>query len=68
MRLLEGSTTLEGRVEICLNSVWGTVCDDGWGNTDASIVCRQLGLSAAGIVVTFSGFLICVVHASSHFV
>ena len=48
VRLLEGSSSLEGRVEVCKNGAWGTVCDDGWGKTDATVVCRQLGLSVAG--------------------
>lgn len=45
IRLLEGNTPLEGRIEVCLNNVWGTVCNNGWSNTDASVVCRQLGYS-----------------------
>ena len=41
---LQGGTATQGRVEICNNDVWGTVCDDGWDNTDARVACRQLGL------------------------
>ena len=45
IRLIDGSTTTEGRVEVCQNDAWGTVCDDGWTDVDASVVCRQLGYS-----------------------
>ena len=48
LRLVGGSVANEGRVEICMDSVWGTVCDDSWGSSDATIVCRQLGYSTLG--------------------
>ena len=48
LRLIGGNIPNEGRVEICMNNVWGTVCDDGWGSTDATVVCRQLGYSTQG--------------------
>jgi len=46
--LAGGNIANEGRVEICVNNMWGTVCDDFWGTTDATIVCQQLGYLMQG--------------------
>ena len=49
IRLVNGSSHREGRVEVCRNNVYGTICDDGWGLLDAQVICRSLNFSNAGI-------------------
>jgi len=48
VHLVGGLSEWEGRVEICFNNQWGTVCDNSFTSTDARVVCRQLGYPAIG--------------------
>lgn len=57
VRLVNGTTDQEGRVEVCLNNTYGTICDDLWGYNDGSVVCRQLGFNASGMPTETIGLL-----------
>lgn len=46
---INGTSTLAGRLEVCYNNTWGTVCSDGYGPQEAVVACRQMGFSDAGI-------------------
>ena len=47
LRLVDSGNWLwsSGRLEIYMNGVWQTVCDDLFGPTEATVACRQLGFT-----------------------
>ncbi|KAM9172947.1 antigen WC1.1-like [Pangshura tecta] len=47
LRLLNGESRCNGRVEISLRGVWSRVLDDQWNMDDASVVCRELQCGVA---------------------
>ena len=46
IRLVNGNVPNEGRVEVCKDEAWGTVCDDFWTEEDARVACRWAGYSS----------------------
>ena len=64
IRLVGGSVEDEGRVELCYNNAWGTICDDGFDANDANVICRQLGYPDHGTNVTHPAVchIMCITH------
>ncbi|XP_072214314.1 scavenger receptor cysteine-rich domain-containing protein DMBT1-like isoform X3 [Excalfactoria chinensis] len=56
LRLVNGSTRCNGRVEVFHNDTWAALCDDGWGMAEAQVVCRQLGCGGALLAPVGSRF------------
>ncbi|GIL93233.1 hypothetical protein Vretimale_8099 [Volvox reticuliferus] len=65
IRLVGGNWPSEGRVEVFDGKQWGTICDDdgmlgdygqGFGNLEASVICRELGYEGGTAVLTYNDY------------
>ncbi|XP_052789613.1 scavenger receptor cysteine-rich type 1 protein M130-like isoform X2 [Mya arenaria] len=58
IRLVGGLSQYSGRVEVLFNKQWGSVCRNGFSDTDAVVVCRMLNLPTAGAraITNFTGY------------
>ncbi len=45
---LVGGNVISGRLELCINRAWGTICEEGFTADDAQVVCNQTGLPHNG--------------------
>ena len=59
MRLVNGTVPSEGRVELCLEGKWTSVCDKGWTVQDAQVVCAQLGYGTDSKIILILDFKMC---------
>ena len=49
LRLVDGKTGNEGRLEVYHNGEWGTIADDYWTDVESDVACRQLGYDAGSV-------------------
>ena len=65
MRLMEGKSQFEGRLEVCFNGRWSTFGSDGWTQINTQVICNSLGYDFSGkYVLYFMSILklLCDVH------
>ena len=55
IRLVAGAHDSEGRVEVCNQNQWGSVCDMGWDMNDGNVACRQAGFGSGMLI--FSSYI-----------
>jgi hypothetical protein len=55
LRIVDGASGVNGRLEIFHNGMWGTICDDSFTDTNATVACRQLGYTSGIQHQSFGG-------------
>ena len=58
IRLMEGESEWEGRLEVCIGQRWGTVTSDGWTVNNTQVVCRDLGYDNDGMCSSSLRFML----------
>ncbi|XP_020828587.2 macrophage receptor MARCO [Phascolarctos cinereus] len=53
VRIVGGGS--KGRAEIFYKGVWGTICDDSWDASDATVFCRMMGYRSGTAVTSVGG-------------
>lgn len=53
VRLLDGVIEQEGRPEVCVDGVWGSICDDNWSIDDAHVMCLSLGYTGSASTILY---------------
>lgn len=51
IRLVDGTSYNEGKVEIFHAGEWGTICESQFSESEGQVVCRMLGLDTEYISV-----------------
>ena len=60
LRLIKGDDNVdmfEGRVEVCVNNLWGSVCNRGFRAREADVICRQLHTSIESMYLLKTGIV-----------
>lgn len=53
-RLVNGPSASKGRLEVCIDHTWATVCSSFFGVQEGGVVCEQLGYQRYAGVGFFS--------------
>ena len=58
---LTGGNETRGRLEVCINNAWGTVCSNSFSQNEAAVACGRLGgyMRESEKILSLSLSLIC---------